>query len=297
MPVFYNKRKIMDYIFAGISVGGQYALIAIGYTMVYGILRLINFAHSDVFMVAGLLMVYLQTAVPYYVAIPITIALTILLSFFIEKCAYKPLRSAPRMSVMISAIGVSYLIQNVALYVTGGLPQTYPRVKWLTKTITVFGVSTNMVTLITPVIAVILIVALVLLINKTKVGIAMRASSVDFETASLMGVKINRVISITFVIGAALAAVASILYFNNYPSVMPTSGSMPGLKAFVAAVFGGIGSIPGAVIGAFIIGICENILKMVGLTAFSDAFTFALLILVLCVKPTGIFGEKKTDKV
>lgn len=287
----------MDYIFAGISVGGQYALIAIGYTMVYGILRLINFAHSDVFMVAGLLMVYLQTAVPYYVAIPITIALTILLSFFIEKCAYKPLRSAPRMSVMISAIGVSYLIQNVALYVTGGLPQTYPRVKWLTKTITVFGVSTNMVTLITPVIAVILIVALVLLINKTKVGIAMRASSVDFETASLMGVKINRVISITFVIGAALAAVASILYFNNYPSVMPTSGSMPGLKAFVAAVFGGIGSIPGAVIGAFIIGICENILKMVGLTAFSDAFTFALLILVLCVKPTGIFGEKKTDKV
>ncbi len=287
----------MDYIFAGISVGGQYALIAIGYTMVYGILRLINFAHSDVFMVAGLLMVYLQTAVPYYVAIPVTIALTILLSFFIEKCAYKPLRSAPRMSVMISAIGVSYLIQNVALYVTGGLPQTYPRVKWLTKTITVFGVSTNMVTLITPVIAVILIVALVLLINKTKVGIAMRASSVDFETASLMGVKINRVISITFVIGAALAAVASILYFNNYPSVMPTSGSMPGLKAFVAAVFGGIGSIPGAVIGAFIIGICENILKMVGLTAFSDAFTFALLILVLCVKPTGIFGEKKTDKV
>ena len=287
----------MDYIFAGISVGGQYALIAIGYTMVYGILRLINFAHSDVFMVAGLLMVYLQTAVPYYVAIPVTIALTILLSFFIEKCAYKPLRSAPRMSVMISAIGVSYLIQNVALYVTCGLPQTYPRVKWLTKTITVFGVSTNMVTLITPVIAVILIVALVLLINKTKVGIAMRASSVDFETASLMGVKINRVISITFVIGAALAAVASILYFNNYPSVMPTSGSMPGLKAFVAAVFGGIGSIPGAVIGAFIIGICENILKMVGLTAFSDAFTFALLILVLCVKPTGIFGEKKTDKV
>ena len=287
----------MDYIFAGISVGGQYALIAIGYTMVYGILRLINFAHSDVFMVAGLLMVYLQTAVPYYVAIPVTIVLTILLSFFIEKCAYKPLRSAPRMSVMISAIGVSYLIQNVALYVTGGLPQTYPRVKWLTKTITVFGVSTNMVTLITPVIAVILIVALVLLINKTKVGIAMRASSVDFETASLMGVKINRVISITFVIGAALAAVASILYFNNYPSVMPTSGSMPGLKAFVAAVFGGIGSIPGAVIGAFIIGICENILKMVGLTAFSDAFTFALLILVLCVKPTGIFGEKKTDKV
>ncbi len=287
----------MTYLLAGISVGGQYALIAIGYTMVYGILRLINFAHSDVFMVAGLIVVYANATMPLYISIPLTVVLTVLIAFTIEKCAYKPLRSAPRMSVMISAIGVSYLIQNVALYITGGLPQDYPKVAWLAKVVNIGSATTNMVTLITPLVVVVLVIALVLLINKTKIGMAMRASSVDFETARLMGIKINNVISITFVIGAVLAAVGSVLYFNNYPSVTPTSGAMPGLKAFVSAVVGGIGSIPGAVVGAFIIGICENLLKMVGLTAFSDAFTFALLIVILCVKPSGIFGEKKTDKV
>ncbi|MDY3846567.1 MAG: branched-chain amino acid ABC transporter permease [Eubacteriales bacterium] len=288
----------MTYLLAGISAGGQYALIAIGYTMVYGILRLINFAHSDVFMVAGLIVVYANATMPLYISIPLTIVLTVIIAFTIEKCAYKPLRSAPRMSVMISAIGVSYLIQNVALYVTGGLPQDYPKVEWLARVVKITdNAKTNVVTLITPLIVVVLVIALVLLINKTKIGMAMRASSVDFETARLMGIKINNVISITFVIGAALAAVGSVLYFNNYPSVTPTSGAMPGLKAFVSAVVGGIGSIPGAVVGAFIIGICENLLKMAGLTAFSDAFTFALLIVILCVKPSGIFGEKKTDKV
>ena len=292
-----RKDLIMAYLLAGISAGGQYALIAIGYTMVYGILRLINFAHSDVFMVAGLLVVYLQTSMPFYASIPIAILLTILLAFLIEKCAYKPLRSAPRMSAMISAIGVSYLIQNVALYVTGGLPKPYPTLPFLVKNVTVLGATTNMVTIITPFIALALVVVLVLLINKTKIGMAMRASSVDFETARLMGIKINNVISMTFVIGAFLAAAGSVLYFNNYPSVIPTSGAMPGLRAFVAAVVGGIGSIPGAVVGAFIIGICENLLKMVGLTPFSDAFTFALLIVILCVKPSGLFGEKKIDKV
>lgn len=287
----------MAYLIAGISAGGQYALIAIGYTMVYGILRLINFAHADVFMVAGLLMVYMTTALPFYVTIPLVIILTVLVAFTIEKCAYSPLRSAPRMSVMISAIGVSYLLQNVALYATGGQPQVYPQLDFLTKSVTIFGATTNMVTLITPVLVAVLTVLLVLLINGTKVGTAMRASSVDFETARLMGIKINSVVSFTFIIGAVLAAVGSILYFNNYPSVIPTSGSMPGLKAFVSAVVGGIGSIPGAVVGAFIIGICENILKMLGLTPFSDAFTFALLIVILCVKPSGIFGEKKIDKI
>lgn len=287
----------MAYLLAGISAGGQYALIAIGYTMVYGILRLINFAHADVFMVAGLLVVYLTTAVPLYVAIPIVILLTVLVAFTIEKCAYSPLRSAPRMSVMISAIGVSYLLQNVALYVTGGQPQPYPQIGILTKSVNVFGATTNMVTVVTPFLVAILTAVLVLLINKTKIGMAMRASSVDFTTARLMGIKINSVISFTFIIGALLAAVGSFLYFNNYPSVIPTSGSMPGLKAFVSAVVGGIGSIPGAVIGAFIIGICENILKMLGLTPFSDAFTFAILIIILCVKPSGFFGEKKIDKV
>lgn len=287
----------LPYLLAGISVGGQYALIAIGYTMVYGILRLINFAHGDVFMVAGLIMVYTTAVMPMYISIPMVLILTVVLGFLIERAAYKPLRSAPRMSVMISAIGVSYLLQNCALYFTGGLPQVYPAIPFLSKSVNVWGTSVKMVTLITPILTILLVIALVLLIRYTKIGMAMRAVSKDFETSQLMGIKINSVISITFVIGCFLAAVGSLLYFTNYTSVIPTSGAMPGLKAFVAAVFGGIGSIPGAVIGAFIIGICENIIKGIGWTTFSDAFTFVLLIVILLVKPTGIFGEKATDKV
>lgn len=287
----------LPHILTGISVGGQYALIAIGYTMVYGILRLINFAHGDVFMVAGLVMIYTTASLPMYISIPIVIVATVLLGFVIERVAYKPLRSAPRMSVMISAIGVSYLLQNCALYFTGGLPQTYPVIPFISGSVTVFGQTTKMVTVITPVLTLVLVIVLVLLIKYTKIGMAMRAVSKDFETSQLMGIRINSVISSTFVIGCFLAAVGSLLYFTNYQSVIPTSGAMPGLKAFVAAVFGGIGSIPGAVIGAFIIGICENLIKGAGWTTFSDAFTFVLLIVILLAKPTGIFGEKATDKV
>ena len=284
----------------GISVGGQYALIAIGYTMVYGILRLINFAHGDVFMVAGLLGIYLSATFPLYVAMPLVVILTVALGFCIERVAYKPLRSAPRMSVMISAIGVSYLLQNTATYVTGGQPMIYPSLPFLSDTITVAGTSIKWVVLLTPVLVVALVILLTLLINRTKVGMAMRAVARDFETSQLMGIKINSVISITFIIGSALAAIGSMLYFTTYSSVVPTVGSMPGLRAFVAAVFGGIGSIPGAVIGAFLIGICENFVKILpfeGATTFVDAFTFALLIIILVFKPTGLFGEKATDKV
>ncbi len=290
----------LTYLLSGISVGGQYALIAIGYTMVYGILRLINFAHGDVFMVAGLIMVYaIAGGLPMWLSIILVLVLTVVLGVVIERVAYKPLRSSPRMSVMISAIGVSYLLQNCALYFTGGLPRSYPAIPFLSKQITIWGATTKMVTLITPILTIVLIIALVFLINHTKIGMAMRAVAKDFETSQLMGIKINSVISITFVIGCFLAAVGSLLYFSNYTTVVPTSGAMPGLKAFVAAVFGGIGSIPGAVIGAFIIGICENIIKSFGegWTVFSDAFTFVLLIVILLVKPTGIFGEKATDKV
>ena len=291
-------QGLFPYLLNGISVGGQYALIAIGYTLVYGILRLINFAHGDVFMVAGLVMVYSTTALPFYIALPLVLIATVILGFTIERVAYKPLRSAPRMSVMISAIGVSYLIQNLAFYITGGVPQpvTNP-IPWISENVTIFGESTKRVTLVTPVLTIVLVFALVYLINHTKIGMAMRAAAKDFETAQLMGIKINAVISMTFVIGSFLAAVGAMLYFTNYPSVAITSGGMPGLKAFVAAVFGGIGSIPGAVVGAFIIGLCEEIIKGLGYTTFSDAFTFALLIVVLCVKPTGLFGEKVTDKV
>ena len=291
-------QQILPYIINGISVGGQYALIAIGYTLVYGILRLINFAHGDVFMVAGLVMVYSTTAMPFYIALPLVLIATVILGFVIERVAYKPLRSAPRMSLMISAIGVSYLIQNLAFYITGGVPQPVTRpIPWISENVSILGASTKRVTLVTPILTILLVFALVYLINHTKIGMAMRAAAKDFETAQLMGIKINAVISMTFVIGSFLAAVGSMLYFTNYPSVAITSGGMPGLKAFVAAVFGGIGSIPGAVVGAFIIGLCEEVIKGLGYTTFSDAFTFALLIVVLCVKPTGLFGEKVTDKV
>ncbi len=292
----------------GISVGGQYALIAIGYTMVYGILRLINFAHGDVFMVAGLMGIYLTSGLTPYLplaavipaSLVLVLILTVALGFCIERVAYKPLRSAPRMSVMISAIGVSYLLQNTATYVTGGQPMTYPTLPFLCETVTIAGTPIKWVVILTPFLVVALVIVLTQLINHTKIGMAMRAVAKDFETSQLMGIKINSVISATFVIGSALAAIGSMLYFTTYPAIVPTSGAMPGLKAFVAAVFGGIGSIPGAVIGAFLIGICENFVKILpfeGATTFVDAFTFALLIVILVFKPTGLFGEKATDKV
>ena len=305
-------NTVFPYLLSGISVGGQYALIAIGYTMVYGILRLINFAHGDVFMAAGIIMVYIAASgVPLWLAIPLVLLITVLVGFTVERVAYKPLRSAPRMSVMISAIGVSYTLQNLVLYITGGLNKQYPTIPLISQTVAIGAAKTKMVTLITQPLVILLVIGLVLLINKTKIGMAMRAVSKDFETSQLMGIKINNVISATFIIGSFLAGVGSVLYFTNYPTVIQTSGAMPGLKAFVAAVFGGIGSIPGAVIGAFIIGIMENIIKgldvilfkagitagPMGLATFSDAFTFALLIIILVVKPTGLFGEAATDKV
>lgn len=290
-------QSMITTLLTGISVGGQYALIAIGYTMVYGILRLINFAHGDVFMVAGMMLIWFSSTMPVTVAIPMVIIITIILGFCIERAAYLPLRNAPRMSVMISAIGVSYLLQNVITYLTGGQPMTYPTIPMLASTVGIFGTKQTIATIITLPTVIILVVLLTFLINHTKVGMAMRAVSKDFETSRLMGIKINNVISVTFVIGSALAAVGSVLYFSNYPKIVAVSGALPGLKAFVAAVFGGIGSIPGAVIGAFVIGICENLIKSTPYSVFSDAFTFAVLVVVLIFRPTGIFGEKTVDKV
>ena len=304
----HDAAYYIQLLLSGVTVGSLYALIAIGYTMVYGILRLINFAHGDVFMVAGLLGIYLSSFLSAYlppaavipVSLLLVLALTVALGFCIERAAYKPLRSAPRMSVMISAIGVSYLLQNSATYITGGQPMTYPSIPFLSDTISLAGTSIKWVVILTPFLVAALVLVLTQLINHTKVGMAMRAVAKDFETSQLMGIKINSVISVTFVIGSALAAVGSMLYFTTYPAIVPTAGAMPGLKAFVAAVFGGIGSIPGAVIGAFLIGICENFVKIMpfdGATTFVDAFTFALLIIILVFKPTGLFGEKATDKV
>lgn len=242
-------------------------------------------------------MVYASASLPLYISIPLVLLLTVILGVSVERIAYKPLRQAPRMSIMISAIGVSYLLQNFATYYTGGLPRSYPTIPFISEIITIGTVTTSWITLLTPVLTLALVIGLVALIKYTKMGMAMRAVSKDFETAQLMGIKINNIISITFIIGSFLAGVGSILFFTKYPTVLPTIGAMPGLKAFVAAVFGGIGSIPGAVVGAFVIGICENIIKAMGYTTFSDAFTFVLLILVLIVRPSGLFGEKSTEKV
>lgn len=294
----HTATYYIDLLLSGITVGSLYALIAIGYTMVYGILRLINFAHGDIFMMAGFFMVYMSATMPMAVAIPLVLVMTVLLGVLIERAAYKPLRSAPRMSVMISAIGVSYLLQNLATYITGGLARAYPEIGFLKGTFMVGALKVKVITVVTPVLTILLVIALVIFINHTKTGMAMRAVSKDFDTARLMGIKVNNVISVTFIIGSFLAGVGSILYFSNYGQVSPTIGAMPGLKAFVAAVFGGIGSIPGAVLGAYIIGICESFIKANDTIAiFSNAFTFALLILVLLFKPNGMFGEKLTEKV
>ncbi len=292
-----SLSTIIQHCLTGISLGGAYALIAIGYTMVYGILRLINFAHGDIFMMAGYFMIFAMASFPWYIAIPITLIGTVVLGVVIEKVAYKPLRSAPRMSIMISAIGVSYLLQNLATYLFTALPKGYPEIPILKKIYQFGDVSASLVTFITPVITIVLVIILIQLINHTKMGMAMRAVSKDYDTAQIMGIKINSIISYTFVIGSLLAGIGSILYFTDRMTVYPFSGALPGLKCFVAAVLGGIGSIPGAVVGGFILGIGETILTAAGYSTFSDAFTFLVLIIMLLFRPTGIFGEKATDKV
>ena len=292
--------NLTPYLIRGLATGGQFALVAIGYTMVYGILKLINFAHGDLFMLSGIMMIYLAASfptMPMWVTILIMIALTVFVGFAIEKCAYSPLRTAPRMSVMISAIGVSYLLQNLVCYVTGGLAKQFPDIPLISQSVRVFGVKDKLAVFISPLVAVVLMVILVLIINHTKFGMSMRAVSKDFETAQLMGVKINRVISMTFIIGSFLAAVGALLYFAKNTGINHMAGSTPGIRAFIAAVVGGIGSVPGAVVGALLIGVVESLAKAFGLADFSDVISFALLIIILVIKPTGLFGEKTTEKV
>ncbi len=292
-----SLTTFLQHCLTGISLGGAYALIAIGYTMVYGILRLINFAHGDLFMMAGYYMIFSMAVMPWYLAIPVTLIGTVLTGVLIERLAYKPLRTAPRMSVMISAIGVSYLLQNLATYLFTALPRGYPSIPGLKGSVTIGPLTASIVTIITPFVTILLTILLMQLINHTKIGMAMRAVAKDFDTAQLMGIRINNVISFTFGVGSLLAGIGSILYFTDRMTVYPYSGSLPGLKCFVAAVLGGIGSIPGALIGGFIIGISETFLQAFGLSTFSDAFTFLLLIVMLLFRPTGIFGEKATEKV
>ena len=285
----------LQHLLNGISVGSLYAMIAIGYTMVYGILLLINFAHGDIFMMASYFMIFavVDFGLPVWISLPMIIVLTVILGMLLERSAYKPLRNAPRMSIMISAIGVSYLLENLAVYLFSGVPKGYPDIPWLTKVVKVGNISFQTVTVIAPVLVVLILAGLMALVNHTKTGMAMRAVS------RLMGVKIDRVIAATFAIGSGLAAIGSVLWGAKYSSVYPLMGVMPGLKCFVAAVFGGIGNIPGAVLGGIVLGLGETLLVAFfpGLTGYRDAFAFVVLIVMLLVRPNGLLGEKEADKV
>jgi len=291
----------MQHLVNGISLGSLYALIAIGYTMVYGILKLINFAHGDIFMMAAYFAFFgvATFGLPWYFAFIIAIAATGLLGVTIEFAAYRPLRSAPSISILISAIGVSFLLENLAVVLFGGRPKAFPTPKIFTNVINIGGVSIQNLSFIIPVVTIVFLFALLYLVNKTKVGMAMRAVSKDVDTAKLMGINVNRTISFTFCIGSMLAAVGAVLWSLKYPQIVALMGMIPGLKCFIAAVIGGIGDIKGAVIGGFILGIGEIMLVafLPGLTGYRDAFAFVLLIVILIFKPTGIMGKNLTEKV
>jgi len=284
----------------GISLGSLYALIAIGYTMVYGILRLINFAHSDLLMVAAYAVFFIIAAsVPWWAAAIIAVVLTALLGVLIEKTAYRPLRNSPRISVLISAIGVSFLIENLGLVIFGGVPRAVYRPEIFTREFNLHGVVISGLTFYIIISTVILLLALVYLLTRTKTGMAMRALAVSFDTASLMAINVNRIVSVTFAIGSALAAFGGIMWALKYPQINPLMGIFPGLKCFIAAVLGGIGNVTGAVIGGFILGIVEIMAIAIfpSLAGYRDAFAFIILILILLLKPTGIMGKEITEKV
>ena len=285
----------------GITLGGLYALIAIGYTMVYGIIRLINFAHADLLMVAGYAAFYgiLIFALPWWLSFILAVMITTLLGVSIERVAYRPLRDAPRISALISAIGVSFLLENLGIVALGARPKPFPRPEELVWNIHIGDISFLSLTLIIPIITIILLIAVTFVVNKTKIGTAMRAVSRDFETASLMAVDVNKVVSSTFAVGSALAAIGGIMWSLQYPQIDPLMGLFPGLKCFIAAVMGGIGSVPGAMIGGFILGMGEVMLVgfMPELSGYRDAFAFVILILILLFKPGGIFGENVVEKV
>lgn len=296
-----NSSLFLQHLINGISLGSLYALIAIGYTMVYGILRLINFAHGDIFMLGVYLTYYglLYTALPWWLVFILAPLLTGLIGIILEKVAYKPLRGSARITILISAIGASFLLQNLGIVIFGGRPRAFPVPPMLNQVIKVGGVSINVVTFIIPAVTVLLLMGLTYFISKTKTGMAMRALSKDYETASLMGIDINRIISITFFMGSFLAAVGGIMWGARYPQLMPLMGMMPGLKSFIAAVVGGIGNIAGAVVGGFVLGLGEIMLVALlpRLTGYRDAFAFVLLIIILLAKPSGLLGDKVPEKV
>ena len=292
--------SFLSYLINGISLGSVYAIIALGYTMVYGIARMLNFAHGDIIMVGGFTVFTIVTTMggSPLVGILASVVVCTVLGVTIERVAYRPLRDASPLAVLITAIGVSYLLQNVALLIFGSNARQFTSVITVPALKLAGGkLSISSVTIVTILSCIVIMAALMVFINKTKMGQAMLAVSEDRGAATLMGINVNRTISVTFAIGSALAAVAGVLLCSAYPSLSPYTGSMPGIKAFVAAVFGGIGSIPGAFIGGILLGIIENLAKAYISSQLSDAIVFSVLIIVLLVRPTGILGKKMTEKV
>ena len=281
----------------GLNIGSIYALIALGYTMVYGIAKLINFAHGDVIMVGAYIsFISMKFGLPWWLAVIISIIACAALGVVMEKVAYKPLRNASRISLLITAIGISYLLQNAFQLIFGANPQPYHAFITL-PALNLGGISIQANYYITFSVSVVLMILLTLFVNKATMGKAMRAVSEDEGAAKLMGINVDTTISLTFAIGCALAAIAGILYANCYPMINPTLGSLPGIKAFIAAVLGGIGSIPGAVIGAFILGMVEAMTKAYISSQLTDTIVFAILILMLVFKPAGILGKNVKEKV
>jgi branched-chain amino acid transport system permease protein len=291
----------LQHLANGISLGSLYALIAIGYTMVYGILRLINFAHGDVFMIGAYLAFYgiLIFTLPWWLAFALAIILTAFLGILIDRGAYRPLRNAPRISALISAIGVSFFLENFAIVVFSGRPKAFYRPALFARIFVIRDVNILSVTFFIPAIALIALGILTYIIYRTRPGLGMRAVSHDMETARLMGVNVDRTIALTFALGSGLAAIGGIMWGLRYPQIQPLMGIIPGLKAFIAAILGGIGSVPGAMIGGFALGLAEIMLVALApaLAGYRDAFAFLILIVVLLLKPTGILGRALEEKV
>ena len=293
----------MEFLFnliSGISLGSIYAIIALGYTMVYGIAKMLNFAHGDVIMVGAYICFFATTRYGLNPLLGVLLSMVVctMLGIIIERLAYKPLRQAPALAVLITAIGMSYFLQNSAQLLWSSSPKVFQSVVGK-GSIKLFdgALSISFVTVVTILVCVIIMIALVTFVNKTRIGKSMRAVSEDKGAAQLMGINVNSTISLTFAIGSALAAIAGALLCSSYPILSPTTGAMPGIKAFTAAVFGGIGSIPGALIGGILLGIIEIFAKAYISTQLSDAIVFAVLIVVLLVKPTGLLGKKVSEKV
>jgi branched-chain amino acid transport system permease protein len=284
----------------GVSLGSLYGLIAIGYTMVYGILRLINFAHGDLLMFAAYIAIYGAAifALPWYWSFPLAVIATGLMGIVLDRAAYKPLRSAPRISLLISAIGASFLLENLALVIIGGIPMGFQRPPLFDKVVEFWGVRVQVLTIYTPLITLLLLLGLLYVVHRTKVGKAMRAASKDFEATRLMGIDLDRIVAITFLLGSLLAGAGGIMWAMKYPQVNPFMGVIPGLKAFIAAVLGGVGSIVGAMIGGFLLGLGEILVVALlpEMAKYRDAFAFLVLIGVLLFRPTGIMGEPMIDK-